>query len=66
MVKSATVPTVAGSLLDTEHDLVIMQKLMGHATPVNTSLYDEPGEESKRRSVHSLHLSYQRKHQDTD
>jgi hypothetical protein len=34
MVKSPTAPTVAGSLLDAENDLVIVQKLMGHATIV--------------------------------
>ena len=66
MVKFATVPPVAGSPIDAEHDLVIVQKPMGHATRVKTSLYNEPGEETEPRAVRSLHLPYQRKHQGTD
>jgi site-specific recombinase XerD len=54
--------TFAGNLLEAGHDLVTVQKLMGHATPVTTSLYDRRGEETKRRAVRSLHVPYKRKH----
>jgi site-specific recombinase XerD len=50
--------TFAGNLLEAGHDLVTVQKLMGHATPVTTSLYDRRGEESRRRAVRSLHVPY--------
>ena len=53
--------TFAGNLLEAGHDLVTVQKLMGHATPVTTSLYDRRGEETKRRAVRSLHVPYQSK-----
>lgn len=54
--------TFAGNLLEAGHDLVTVQKLMGHATPVTTSLYDRRGEESKRRAVRSLHVPYRRQY----
>lgn len=53
--------TFAGNLLEAGHDLVTVQKLLGHATPVTTSLYDRRGEETKRRAVRSLHVPYQRR-----
>ena len=52
--------TFAGNLLEAGHDLVTVQRLMGHATPVTTSLYDRRGEESRRRAVRSLHVPYGR------
>jgi len=51
--------TFAGNLLEAGHDLVTVQKLMGHATPVTTSLYDRRGEATKRKAVRSLHVPYQ-------
>ena len=54
--------TFAGNLLEAGHDLVTVQKLMGHATPVTTSLYDRRGEESKHRAVRSLHVPYRRQY----
>lgn len=53
--------TFAGNLLDNGHDLVTVQKLMGHASPITTSNYDRRGEETKRRAVRSLHVPYQRR-----
>jgi integrase/recombinase XerD len=50
--------TFAGNLLDAGHDLATVQKLMGHASPVTTSLYDRRGEESKRQAIRSLHVPY--------
>jgi site-specific recombinase XerD len=66
MAKSITAPTFAGSLVEAGHDLVTVQKLMGHATPETTRLYDRRAEETKRRAVRSLHVPYKRKQQDTD
>ncbi len=50
--------TFAGNLLEAGHDLVTVQRLMGHATPVTTSLYDRRDEASRRRAVRSLHVPY--------
>ena len=52
--------TFAGNLLEAGHDLVTVQRLMGHATPATTSLYDRRDEASRRRAVRSLHVPYQR------
>ena len=51
----------AGNLLDNGQDLVTVQKLMGHASPVTTSNYDRRGEEAKRRASWSLHVPYTRR-----
>ena len=51
----------AGNLLDKGQDLVTVQKLMGHASPVTTSNYDRRGEEAKRRAARSLHVPYTRR-----
>jgi site-specific recombinase XerD len=48
----------AGNLLDNGHDLVTVQKLMGHVSPTTTSNYDRRGEETKRRAVKSLYVPY--------
>lgn len=53
--------TFAGNLLEAGHDLVTVQRLMGHATPVTTSLYDRRDEASRRRAVRSLHVPYSRR-----
>jgi integrase len=38
-------------------DLVTVQKLAGHASPVTTASYDRRGEETKRAAVQRLSLS---------
>jgi site-specific recombinase XerD len=51
----------AGNLLDNGHDLVTVQKLMGHVSPTTTSNYDRRGEEAKRRASRSLHVPHHRR-----
>lgn len=51
----------AGNLLDSGADLVTVQKLMGHSSPVTTSAYDRRGDEVKRKAVRALHVPYQRR-----
>ncbi len=53
--------TFAGNLLENGHDLVTVQKLMGHTSPITTSQYDRRGAETQRRAVRSLHVPYQRR-----
>lgn len=53
--------TFAGTLLDNGSDLVTVQKLMGHSSPVTTSNYDRRGDEVKRRAVKALYVPYHRR-----
>jgi site-specific recombinase XerD len=53
--------TFAGNLLDSGVDLVTVQKLLGHSSPVTTSNYDRRGEEVKRKPIKTLHVPYHRK-----
>lgn len=46
--------TFAGNLLDTGVDLVTVQKLLGHSSPVTTSAYDRRGEAVRQRAVEKL------------
>lgn len=46
--------TFAGNLLDNGVDLVTVQKLLGHASPVTTSAYDRRGEAARRRAAEKI------------
>ncbi|NET13121.1 MAG: tyrosine-type recombinase/integrase [Okeania sp. SIO1H6] len=48
--------TFCSDLLDASVDIVTVQKLAGHASPVTTAKYDRRGEETKRRAVQKLEL----------
>jgi integrase len=48
--------TFCSDLLDSGVDIVTVQKLAGHASPVTTAKYDRRGEETKRRAVQWLEM----------
>ncbi|WP_017658448.1 tyrosine-type recombinase/integrase [Baaleninema simplex] len=48
--------TFCSDLLEAGVDLVTVQKLAGHASPVTTARYDRRGEETKRKAVQVLDL----------
>ena len=48
--------TFAGDLLDAGADLVTVQKLMGHASPVTTSRYHRRDEKTKMQAATKIHF----------
>jgi integrase len=46
--------TFCSDLLDAGVDIVTVQKLAGHSSPVTTAKYDRRGEETKRKAVQKL------------
>ena len=48
--------TFAGEMLDAGVDLVTVQKLMGHASPVTTSRYDRRDEKTKMEAATKIHF----------
>ncbi len=48
--------TFAGEMLDAGVDLVTVQHLMGHASPVTTSRYDRRDEKSKMEAATKIHF----------
>ncbi len=48
--------TFAGEMLDAGVDLVTVQKLMGHASPVTTSRYDRRDEKAKMSAATKIHF----------
>jgi site-specific recombinase XerD len=48
--------TFCSDLLDAGVDIVTVQRLAGHASPVTTAKYDRRGEETKRQAVQNLEI----------
>ena len=52
--------TFCSDLLDAGIDIVTVQKLAGHASPIQTAKYDRRGEQTKRNAVQSLSIPRQK------
>lgn len=50
--------TLAGDLLDNGADVVTVQRILGHASPVTTSRYDRRPDETRRRALRGRHVPY--------
>lgn len=54
--------TFASNMIDAGVDIVTVQNLMGHASPVTTARYDRRGKAAKRKAASLLHTPYMRSH----
>jgi len=53
--------TFASDVLDAGADVIVVQKLMGHADANTTGKYDRRGERAKAQAVNRLHMGWERR-----